>query len=393
MPDFAALPPLSLYIHVPWCIRKCPYCDFNSHEAPRGIPEQKYVDALLRDLEHDLPRVWGRPVQSIFIGGGTPSLFQPETIDALLAGVRSRLPVNPDAEVTLEANPGTVDAARFAGYRTAGINRLSLGIQSFRDDKLAALGRIHNGQEALRAVEAARAVGFENINLDLMFGLPGQSVNESCADVMQAIALAPAHLSVYQLTIEPGTPFYHRPPTLPEDDSIWSMQLELQALLEDAGYAQYEISAYSRAGQGCRHNLNYWRFGDYLGVGAGAHGKITDREGITRLWKRKQPDDYLAAAGTRKAIAGEERLTEADAALEFMLNALRLLEGFELELFTERTGLPLTAIEEPMAAAARRGLLDCDESHMRATPLGVRYLDDLLALFVPAEPLRACSPA
>lgn len=393
MSTFTTLPPLALYVHVPWCVRKCPYCDFNSHEANQGIPEKAYVDALLRDLEHDLPRVGGRRAQSVFIGGGTPSLFAPGAIEALLAGVRARIPIAPDAEITLEANPGTVDADRFAGFRAAGVNRLSLGIQSFCDAKLQALGRIHGANEALQAAEAARRAGFDNLNLDLMFGLPGQSVDEACEDAMRAIALQPAHLSLYQLTLEPGTPFYHRPPALPDDDAIWSMQIELQALLEQAGYGQYEVSAYAQPGRQCRHNRNYWLYGDYLGIGAGAHGKITEAGGVTRLWKRKQPKDYLEKAGTAEALGGEQRLAPEDLPLEFMMNTLRLPEGFESVLFVQRTGLPLSVVAEPLAAATRRALLEREDSRIRPTALGMRYLNDLLALFLPTDRTTAGSPA
>src|SRR3989344_3582228 len=341
--NFASLPPLSLYVHIPWCVHKCPYCDFNSHEvrASRSlhpvsrdisaslhvkIPEQEYIDALLRDLEQDLPRAWGRPVYTIFIGGGTPSLFSPEAIDRLLSGIRARLPLDQNIEITLEANPGTVvapahpapatfvhpctsDVEHFKGFRQAGINRLSIGIQSFDEAKLKALGRIHGREEALRAAEAARAAGFENFNLDLMFGLPDQTVEQAVSDVRTAIQLHPSHLSVYQLTIEPNTLFHAQPPTLPDDDVAWEMQSQLQAELAAADYRQYEVSAYAKPGYECRHNLNYWKFGDYLGIGAGAHAKITDATGITRLWKVKQPNDYLLYAGTPQGIGGEQKLS------------------------------------------------------------------------------------
>jgi oxygen-independent coproporphyrinogen-3 oxidase len=382
MLHFAALPPLSLYIHLPWCVRKCPYCDFNSHEARALLPENEYLEALWRDLEQDLPQVWGRPVQTIFFGGGTPSLFSPAAIDRLLSGVRARLTVAQDAEITLEANPGTIDLERFRGFRAAGVNRLSIGIQSFDDEKLKALGRIHGRAEALRAAEAARVAGFDNFNLDLMFGLPNQTVEQALEDVRTALALKPTHLSAYQLTIEPNTLFHAHPPRLPEDDAIWDMQQQIQALLASHGYHQYEVSAYARAGFECRHNLNYWRFGDYLGIGAGAHGKITNPDRITRRWKVKQPQAYLASAGTVANLGGDQPLTRHDIAAEFMLNALRLSAGFPRALFAERTGLPITAITERLALAESKGLLVNEIDRIRATPLGYRFLNDLVGLFV-----------
>ena len=487
--QFTALPPLSLYIHFPWCVRKCPYCDFNSHalrpdsgQAVRGdLPEDQYIDALLADLESDLPRVWGRPVRTIFLGGGTPSLFSPEAIERLLAGVRARVALAPEAEITLEANPGTVaapahpaptafahpcasEAERFRDYRAAGINRLSIGIQSFQPEQLQKLGRIHGRDEAFAAAQAARAAGFDNFNLDLMFGLPRQTLDEALADLRTALALQPAHLSLYQLTLEPNTLFHAQPPALPDEDVLAAMQEALQAELAGAGFAQYEVSAYARAGQEpkcrdahgrasvaggttpgmeevgprreqrprtpgaaeahgrggktapafvqgrkphsltasrsalpssmavagaaagrrCRHNLNYWQFGDYLGIGAGAHAKITDADGITRLWKVKQPRDYLAAAGTPGIQGGEQRLTTEDAAFEFMLNALRLTEGVTADLFTERTGLPLASIETALAQAQQRGLLAPSATRLQPTALGRCFLNDLVALFLPA---------
>jgi len=302
--QFTALPPLSLYIHFPWCVRKCPYCDFNSHAVRGDLPEDQYIDALLADLESDLPRVWGRPVRSVFLGGGTPSLFSPEAIERLLAGVRARVTLVPEAEVTLEANPGTVETERFRGYRAAGVNRLSIGIQSFQPEQLQKLGRIHGRDEALAAAQAARAAGFDNFNLDLMFGLPQQTLDEALADLRTALALNPTHLSLYQLTLEPNTLFHAQPPELPDEDVLAAMQEALQAELADAGFTQYEVSAYARAGRRCRHNLNYWQFGDYLGIGAGAHAKITDADGITRLWKVKQPRNFLETAGTPAGLGG-----------------------------------------------------------------------------------------
>lgn len=382
MLNFASLPPLSLYVHIPWCVRKCPYCDFNSHEARAKIPEQEYIDALLRDLEQDLPRVWGRIVHTIFIGGGTPSLFSPEAIDRLLSGIRARLPLDQNIEITLEANPGTVELERFKGFRAAGINRLSIGIQSFDEQKLKALGRIHGREEALRAAEAARAAGFDNFNLDLMFGLPGQTVEQALADMRTAMALRPTHLSAYQLTIEPNTLFHARPPTLPDDDITWDMQSQLQTELAAADYRQYEVSAYARPGYECRHNLNYWKFGDYLGIGAGAHAKITNASGITRLWKVKHPNEYLSAAGSPESIGGEQKLSRHDAVAEFMLNALRLVDGFPSPLFQERAGLPISACEPKLTLAENQGLIEWDTQSIRPTPQGRRFLNNLLELFV-----------
>ena len=380
--SFASLPPLSLYVHLPWCVRKCPYCDFNSHAARGEIPEQAYVDALLRDLEQELPRVTGRTVETIFLGGGTPSLFSPGSIARLLAGIRERVALTPGTEITLEANPGTVDIERFKGFRNAGVNRLSIGVQSFDDDKLKALGRIHGRAEALRAAQAARAAGFDNLNLDLMFGLPGQTLEQALSDVRIAIEQQPTHLSVYQLTIEPNTLFYAKPPVLPDDDATWDMQQALQALLATNGYRQYEVSAYAQSGRECRHNLNYWQFGDYLGIGAGAHGKLTDTDGITRRWKLKRPEDYSSKASTPTAIGGEQRLSHADAIAEFMLNALRLTDGFPAALFTERTGLALDAVEASLRHAEQQGLIARNATAIRPTEQGWRFLNNLVELFI-----------
>ncbi len=382
---FAKFPPLALYVHLPWCVRKCPYCDFNSHAVKpgRAVPEEDYVAALLRDLDHDRARLDARPLQSVFLGGGTPSLFAPPAIAQLLAGLRARLALAPDVEITLEANPGTVDAARLAGFRAAGVNRLSLGVQSFDDAKLRALGRIHDAAAAVHTVHAARAAGFDNLNLDLMFGLPGQDCGQALADLDAALALAPEHLSLYQLTLEPNTAFHRSPPPLPDEDAVWDMQLALQGALAAAGYAQYEVSAYARPGRACRHNLNYWQFGDYLGIGAGAHAKLTDRDGIARRWKVRHPADYMRRAGTPAALGGDQRLAPADAALEFMMNALRLTDGVAATLFTERTGLPLAFVAAQLRAAEARGLLVLRAGHVRATATGARYLNDLLGLFLP----------
>ena len=383
MHHFGALPPLSLYVHFPWCVRKCPYCDFNSHPLRGELDEARYIDALFSDLEIDLPRVWGRTVYTIFLGGGTPSLFSPAAIERLVAGLRARLPLSPDAEITLEANPGTVELERFRGYRAAGVNRLSIGIQSFADEKLRALGRIHGREEALAAAEAARAAGFDNFNLDLMYGLPDQTPDEAQADLRAALAQRPTHLSLYQLTLEPNTPFHAAPPVLPDEDLLVSMQDSLQRELASQGFYQYEVSAYARDGHGCRHNRNYWQFGDYLGIGAGAHAKISDPQGITRLSKRKQPRDYLSHAGTPAALAGESRLSLQDTAFEFMLNALRLTDGVPASLFSERTGLALSSVEKPMAQATAQGLLESSTDQIRATALGRRFMNDLIALFLP----------
>jgi oxygen-independent coproporphyrinogen-3 oxidase len=392
MPRFPALPPLSLYVHLPWCVRKCPYCDFNSHAARDGIPEREYVDALLRDLDFELPAIDTRRIETIFFGGGTPSLFSPEAIARLLDGIRARVAVAPDAETTLEANPGTVDTARFRGFREAGINRLSIGIQSFEDTKLVALGRIHGRIEALRAAEAARAAGFGNFNPDLMFGLPGQTAAEAIADLEQALAFDPPHLSVYQLTIEPNTAFHARPPRLPDDDAIAAMHEALEERLTAAGFEHYEVSAWARPGHRCRHNLNYWQFGDYLGLGAGAHGKLTDASHITRRARRRHPQEFMARAGTRDAVASEQRLGDEDAAFEFMLNALRLAEGFTPPLFETRTGLSLAAIEPRLRVAQARGLIERDDRGIRASARGARLLNDLLMLFLP-QPRAAAMPS
>lgn len=384
MPALSVPIPLALYIHLPWCIRKCPYCDFNSHEIRTALPEQAYVDALLADLEQDLPRIWGRRIDSVFIGGGTPSLFSPAALDRLLSGLRARLALRPDLEITLEANPGTVEQGRFAEFRDVGINRLSIGVQSFDDEQLRQLGRIHDRRAALAAAEAAHAAGLDNFNLDLMFGLPQQTVAQAQADIATAIALQPAHLSYYQLTIEPNTRFHHAPPPLPDDDTI--AEIHHQALVELArhGYQRYEVSAYARERRQCRHNLNYWEFGDYLGIGAGAHGKLSDAASgqIHRLWKLKHPRDYLAAAGTPASIGGHAPIQPADLPVEFMMNALRLVAGVATELFGERTGLPLQALEPGLSRARARGLLETAPTRLQPTALGLQFLNDLLQEFM-----------
>ncbi|MCP5159652.1 MAG: oxygen-independent coproporphyrinogen III oxidase-like protein [Gammaproteobacteria bacterium] len=376
--------PLALYIHIPWCVRKCPYCDFNSHEAREPLPERAYVDALLVDVEQDLPRVWGRRIDSIFIGGGTPSLFSAEALERLLSGLRARLPLRPDLEITLEANPGTVERDRLSEFREVGINRLSIGVQSFNDEHLQQLGRIHDRRAAFATAEAALTAGLDNFNLDLMFGLPGQTVAQALADIANAIALQPAHLSYYQLTIEPNTPFHHSPPTLPNDETIDAILERVWLELEHHGYQRYEVSAYARQDQRCRHNLNYWEFGDYLGIGAGAHGKLTDPAAgrIYRLWKRKHPRDYLACAGTPKGIGGDAPIREADLPIEFLMNALRLVEGVPVTLFGERTGLLPTALEPGLSQVRAKGLMEAHPDRLQPTELGWRFLNDLLQEFL-----------
>ena len=381
---FTQLPPLSLYIHLPWCVRKCPYCDFNSHAVKDALPENEYVDALLRDLEQDLPRVWGRRVISIFIGGGTPSLFSPESLDQLLSGLRARLQINTDAEITLEANPGTAEQQRFHEYRALGINRLSIGVQSFHDDALQRLGRIHGRAEATRAAEIAHAAGFDNFNLDLMFALPQQTPAQAYEDVATAIDLEPTHISYYQLTLEPNTLFHAQPPTLPNDDLSWEIQQAGQAQLANAGYAQYEVSAYAREQHQCTHNLNYWQFGDYLGLGAGAHAKITDapQQTITRLAKRRHPQEFMQTAGSPACIQSERIITRKEVGLEFMMNALRLTHGFDTRLFSAHTGQQIDLIDTPLRAAEEAGLLTRDVQHIQPTEKGHRFLDNLLDLFI-----------
>jgi len=377
---FEVLPPLALYIHIPWCVRKCPYCDFNSHERSGALPESEYVAALFRDLEALLPSVWGRRVHSIFIGGGTPSLFSAQSIDALLAGVRARIVVEPGAEITLEANPGTAEAERFRGYRDAGVNRLSLGVQSLEDAKLRALGRIHSADEARRAVEMALAA-FDNVNIDLMYGLPGQSEAEARADIEAGVALGTPHLSAYQLTIEPNTVFYSTRPSLPEPDSCADMQRIVEETLERAGFEHYETSAFARQGRRSRHNLNYWEFGDYLGIGAGAHGKLSFADRVTRHEQMKQPREYLQGSAT----AQSKTVAARELPFEFMLNALRLVEGFPPALFAARTGLAPTALEPGLRQAEDKGLLERTADRIRPTARGRAFLNDLTELFLPQE--------
>ena len=375
------LPPLALYIHIPWCVRKCPYCDFNSHTASPVLPEQKYVDALLADLDQDLHAVYGRELTSIFFGGGTPSLFSAEALGRLLQGVEQRIPFAADIEITLEANPGTFEQEKFVAYRKLGINRLSIGIQSFQQEKLEALGRIHNGDEAVRAADMARQAGFDNFNLDLMHGLPDQSLDDALSDLRQAIALKPTHISWYQLTLEPNTVFWNQPPVLPEDDTLWDIQEAGQALLAEHGYAQYEVSAYAQAGRPARHNLNYWSFGDFLGIGAGAHGKLSHPDGrIVRTWKTRLPKDYLNPA--KSFQAGEKSLSNDEMPFEFLMNALRLTAGVESRLYPERTGLSLETLAEGRREAEQSGLLQVEPSRLAATERGQLFLNDLLQQFL-----------
>jgi len=375
------LPPLALYIHIPWCVRKCPYCDFNSHAAGPTLPEEEYVDALLADLDADLQHVHGRPLTSIFFGGGTPSLFSDRALGRLLEGVERRVAFAGDIEITLEANPGTFEQAKFKGYRSLGINRLSIGVQSFQQTKLKALGRIHDGDEAIRAADMARAAGFDNFNLDLMHGLPEQSIEDALFDLRTAISQGPTHLSWYQLTMEPNTVFWSQPPELPEDDLLWDIQEAGQALLAAEGYAQYEVSAYAQPGKQARHNLNYWTFGDFLGIGAGAHAKLSTPAGrIQRTWKTRLPKDYLDPA---KAFQAGERLLAADELpFEFLMNVLRLSEGAPAELFSQRTGLPLQQLEQARREAERQGLLQADQTRLVATAKGQLFLNDLLQQFL-----------
>lgn len=377
-----ALPPLSLYVHWPWCVRKCPYCDFNSHEPEGEVPEADYLAALRADLESALPLVWGRPVVSVFIGGGTPSLMSGAGLARLLSDVRMLLPLTADAEITLEANPGTVDAARFAEFRAAGVTRLSIGIQSFDEDKLRALGRIHDGAQARAAVRAAQR-HFDTFNLDLMYALPGQDLAALRADLAQALGEAP-HVSLYQLTLEPNTLFAKYPPVLPDEDAAAAMQELVESEAASAGYAQYEVSAYARPGQRCRHNLNYWAFGDYLGIGAGAHGKLSFPHRIVRQVRYRNPRAYLEHAARGEFLAESREVARADLPFEFMLNALRLTEGYAAEWFPARTGLGPGAIEAALTQAEARGLIERDHRHVRPTALGKRFLSDLQALFLPA---------
>ena len=381
--QLAALPPLSLYVHLPWCLRKCPYCDFNSHEMKAGeLPEQRYLDALRADLESALPLVWGREVHSIFIGGGTPSLFSPEGIDRLLSDIRARVKLVADAEVTLEANPGTFEKDRFKAFRAAGVTRLSVGVQSFDDAHLRALGRVHDSRQAIAAVEEA-AASFETFNLDLMYALPGQDLAGLERDVTQALALMPPHLSIYHLTIEPNTYFAKFPPKVPPDDLAYAMLDRITEMTAATGLERYEVSAYAKPGHRCWHNWNYWQFGDYLGIGAGAHGKLSFPHRVVRQVRYREPRLYMENALAGNPVAQEEEVARADLPFEFMLNALRLKDGFALQDFTERTGLPLSAIAKPLQEAQAKGLVERDFARVRPTEKGFDFLSDLQGLFLP----------
>lgn len=382
---FSSNPPLGLYIHLPWCEKKCPYCDFNSHES-EAIPEQRYVEALLNDLEQDLPLIWGRSIDSIFIGGGTPSLFSGEAIERLFSGLRALLNFAPAIEISMESNPGSAEAERYSAYFESGVNRLSIGVQSFDDRHLSLLGRVHTAQQAYQAVDKARQAGFDNINIDLMYGLPRQSLAQARQDTAEAIKLAPTHISLYQLTIEANTLFHHQPPGgMPDDELGWQQQLACQALLFDNAYQQYEISAYCRDGLRSQHNMNYWQFGDYIGIGAGAHGKITlgGENRVLRRQRQRQPRAYLEHAG-RNSIISETELGESDLLFEFMLNALRLRQGFASSLFHENTGLAFNLLLPGLEIAKQKGLIEYGDGRITPSSRGFRFLNDLQALFLQA---------
>ncbi len=381
-PRFAALPPLSLYIHVPWCVRKCPYCDFNSHEARGEVPEDAYVQALIADLDHALPLIWGRRVYTVFFGGGTPSLLSAAAIESVLSAVRARVPLAVDAEITLEANPGTFETEKFAGYRAAGVNRLSIGIQSFDARYLKKLGRIHDDVQAHRAIEIARE-HFDNFNLDLMYALPGQTLPDVEQDIERALEYRPPHLSVYHLTIEPNTYFHSHPPAVPDDDIAAGMQDRVERLLEAAGYAHYETSAYAQPGRRSRHNLNYWTFGDYLGIGAGAHSKLSFPDRVVRQARYRQPKEFMTRASGGGAAQTDAVVPARELPFEFMMNALRLTDGFAVSSFQERAGVPLTDALRGLDEAERRGLIVRDHERVTPTELGRRFLNDLLGIFLP----------
>jgi oxygen-independent coproporphyrinogen-3 oxidase len=383
-PRFKSLPPLSLYIHIPWCVRKCPYCDFNSHEARGEIPERAYVDALVADLDQALPLIWGRRVYTVFFGGGTPSVLSADAIDTILSAVRARVPLASDAEITLEANPGTFESGKFAGFRAAGVNRLSIGIQSFDERHLKSLGRIHDSSQARRAIDIARE-HFDNFNLDLMYALPGQTPDESRLDVATALAFAPAHLSLYHLTIEPNTYFHRHPPTVPDDDTAAQMQDLIDDSLRGAGYEHYETSAYALPGRRSRHNLNYWSFGDYLGIGAGAHSKLSFPDRIVRQARYRQPREYMERSLAGAAAQIDQPVDAADIPFEFMMNALRLNDGFAVSLYEERAGVPLVSVLPALDEAERRGLIARDHVRIAPTELGKRFLNDLLQIFLPPK--------
>ncbi|MDO9402748.1 MAG: radical SAM family heme chaperone HemW [Polaromonas sp.] len=379
--QLAALPPLSLYVHLPWCIKKCPYCDFNSHEASGEMPEQAYIDAVIADLEASLPLVWGRSVHSIFIGGGTPSLFSPQAIDRLLGDIRARLRLEPDCEITLEANPGTFEKDRFMAFRSAGVTRLSIGVQSFDDHHLKALGRVHDRTQAIAAVEEA-AQAFDTFNLDIMYALPGQTIGNLEQDMRQALSLSPPHISIYHLTIEPNTYFAKFPPVVPEEDTAYAMLDRITELTGEAGLARYEVSAYAKPGHGCFHNLNYWQFGDYLGLGAGAHGKLSFAHRVVRQVRFREPKLYMEKAMAGNAVTQETEVSRADLPFEYMLNALRLRDGFKLQDFSDRTGLPITAIQKSLQEAEVKGLIQRDFASVKPTERGFDFLNDLQALFL-----------
>lgn len=380
-----ALPPLALYVHLPWCLKKCPYCDFNSHERQAGaaLPTDAYIDALCADLEAALPQVWGRRVHSVFIGGGTPSLFAPDAIDRLLAALRARLPLEPGCEVTLEANPGTFERDRFRGYRQAGVTRLSVGVQSFDDASLQAIGRVHDGSQALAAVQEA-AAAFDTFNIDLMYALPGQTLAGLERDLAQALALRPPHLSIYHLTLEPNTWFASHPPALPDDDLASDMLDLIVSRTGEVGLARYEVSAFAQPGHRCGHNLNYWRFGDYLGIGAGAHSKLSFPQRIVRQVRWREPAAYMAKAAAGQAMSNENEVAASELAFEFMLNALRLKDGFDLGQFQERTGQSALGLEPALARAVERGLLQRDGTQVMATARGFDFLSDLQQMFLPS---------
>jgi oxygen-independent coproporphyrinogen-3 oxidase len=392
-PKLTALPPLSLYIHFPWCEKKCPYCDFNSHQIKDvstvsgknqspGFDEKRYIKALIADLETELPRVWGRQVHSIFIGGGTPSLLSANGMNELLSAIRARVNLEPDCEITMEANPGSVEAEKFAGFANAGINRVSLGIQSFQDAQLKALGRIHNGEEAKRAIAIALE-HFKSVNLDLMFGLPNQTLDAARSDIETALSFKTPHLSFYNLTLEPNTYFANFPPKLPSEDEIDAIFEQNLALLEAAGYRRYEVSAYAQKDQECKHNLNYWRFGDYIGIGAGAHGKISFPDKITRQVRERHPESYMQAIeGKGNALIESREVPAKDLPFEFMLNTLRLTDGVDTVTFSERTGLPLNTVSRGLDEASKKGLLDSNPNKLKATEQGLRYLNNLQEIFL-----------
>lgn len=378
----SALPTLSLYVHLPWCLKKCPYCDFNSHESRGALPEQRYLDALIADLEATLPLIWGRTVHSIFIGGGTPSLFSPQAIDRLIGDIRARLRLEPDCEITLEANPGTFEKDRFRAFRSAGVTRLSIGVQSFDDQHLKALGRVHDRAQAIAAVEEA-AQAFDTFNLDIMYALPGQTLANLETDMRQALAFAPPHISIYHLTVEPNTFFAKHPPALPEDDDAYAMLDRITEMTAVAGMDRYEVSAYARSGHRCAHNLNYWQFGDYLGIGAGAHSKLSFAHRVVRQVRFRDPKLYMDKALAGTPVAQDTEVARAELPFEFMLNALRLREGFKLQDFSEKTGLPLTAIQAGLDEAERKGLIERDFVQIKPTERGFDFLNDLQALFLP----------